>query len=362
MNKAQGMDTRSITGQHKNSFDFVRFLAAAMVVFAHSFALTGHAAPFIGNINLGGFGVLIFFILSGYLISISWDQYPRFNVFFAKRALRIFPGLFTALVLTILVVGLFYSSLSVYEFFTSQGAYTYLNNILLVNFIYILPGSFVHNIYPNAVNGSIWTLGYEFLMYFVLAILGVFGFLKKNFVIRMWIFLLCSQLLMSLTSWKVFRFNLFYFQWDLTVTMGLMFFTGVLAHRLSGKIHLSYKFGVLSLGLFFILATLIPAMTYIFTATFLAYGLFSLGRSNKLSWFSKYGDFSYGIYIYSFPLQQMIAASTGVKSSLKMFALSMTASVIAGALSWWLLESRALRLKSKINLKKYPLTQTDVAW
>jgi peptidoglycan/LPS O-acetylase OafA/YrhL len=65
--------------QKKNSFDFIRFLASTAVVMSHSFALVGQKEPPVGNNTLGGFSVWIFFILSGYFISASWKQYPRFN-------------------------------------------------------------------------------------------------------------------------------------------------------------------------------------------------------------------------------------------------------------------------------------------
>jgi peptidoglycan/LPS O-acetylase OafA/YrhL len=348
--------------KHENSFDFIRFIAAGMVVFSHSFALAGLTEPKIGNMGWGGVGVWIFFILSGYLIASSWYQYPRFNVFFVKRALRIFPGLFVAILITIVVTGLFFTTMGIVSFFNSQDTYNYLNNIFLFNTQYSLPGAFAANHYPNAVNGSLWTLAYEFLMYVAVGVFGVIGVLKKNGAIKLWTLLFGLQLLVILTGWNIFTMSFFYFQLDLIIMLGLMFFTGVLAYKYIKKIPLKPRVGVVSLLAYIALSTLLPSLSAIFAAIFLAYAIFSLGSLPYMSWFGRKGDFSYGIYIYSFPIQQMVVAITGTSNQYKLFALSMALSVIAGIISWNLIESRALKLKTKINLKKYPLKQADVAW
>lgn len=348
--------------RHKNSYDFIRFIAASMVVFSHSFALVGITEPKIGNISLGTLGVWIFFILSGYLISHSWHQYPRFNVFFAKRALRIFPALIVAVLVSVIVSGIFFTNLSLVEFFKSPETLSYLNNILLINPQYSLPGEvFATNPHPNAVNGSIWTLAYEFLMYATVAVFGVLGIFKKIGVTKIWIVLFVSQIIMSILGVQNFDFVILYFQFNFIVTLALMFFTGVLVQQHYNRFAFAPKYGIIAATAFLAFATLIPIASELVAATILAYAVFSLGNSSKMSWFGKYGDFSYGIYIYSFPIQQMIVSITSTTQPFKLFGLSLAISIIAGALSWWLVESRVLKFKSKINLKKYPLLQADTA-
>ena len=349
--------------RHKNSFDFIRFVAASLVVFSHSFALVGLPEPSVGTFSMGSLAVWIFFILSGYLISSSWEQYPRFNVYLAKRALRIFPGLIVAIFLTVIAAGLFFSNLGPWHYFTNPQTLSYLNNIFLINTQYSLPdGVFALNTYPNAVNGSIWTLAYEFLMYISVAVFGAIGIYKKISIEKIWVVLFLTQIVINIFGFQHFDFIIFYFQFNLLITLALMFFTGVLIQKKAKRFNFKPKYGVLSFLLFIIIATVIPKSSELVAATLLAYSLFALGNSTKMSWFGKYGDFSYGIYIYSFPIQQAIISVTMSSNPYKVFALSLSLSIFAGALSWRFIESKMLRLKNKINTNRYPLTQDETAW
>ena len=333
------------------------------MVFSHSFALTGFTEPYIGTASMGALGVWTFFILSGYLISASWEQYPRFNVFFAKRALRIFPGLIVAVFGTVLVTGVFFSNIGLRHFFTNPETLGYLNNIFLVNMQYTLPGGvFIHNPYPSSVNGSLWTLAYEFLMYLAVAIFGVVGIYKKISIDKIWLGLFITELIINLVGIRHFSFILFYFQFNLLVTFALMFFTGVLVQKKAKLFKFVPRYGILSLVLFVVAVVLIPKLSELAAATLLAYSLFAFGSSDRMSWFDKFGDCSYGIYIYSFPIQQMIVATTMTTNPYKLFALAFPLSVLIGALSWWTVESKMLKHKKKINIKKYPLLQPETAW
>ena len=344
----------------KNSYDAIRLFAAVLVVFSHSFALTGNSGPHIGI--FGEIGVWIFFILSGYLISRSWDQYPRFNVFFAKRLLRIVPGLFVATLATVAVVGVFFTSLPLMSYLTNQETLNYINNIFIYNPSFTLPGAFAANPYPNAVNGSIWTLAYEFTMYLVVALIGIFKLYKKIPPIILWLGLFGVVLFITIFGKQPPSHSLFYLDIAQMSIFALIFFSGIIMHKYGERIKLDYRLGILSIALFIGLVLVLPKAAPLFAATLLAYGLFSLGKSPVLSWTSRFGDFSYGLYIYAFPVQQMIASITQTDSVVKMFVASLIVTFVIAVLSWHLVESQALKLKDKINTKKYPLLQSDEAW
>ena len=346
----------------KNSFDFIRLFAASLVVFSHSFALVGQVEPHLGSVKLGTLGVWIFFILSGYLISKSWDQYPRFNVFFAKRILRIFPGLFVAVIFSIIVCGIFFSSLSVTNYITNQGTLNYLNNILLYNTVFNLPEVFSDNYYPNTVNGSLWSLAYEFTMYIGVALLGAVKIYKRVPPLQIWITLFTINFIMYIIGYKNLAMSIFYLDIVLLAQLALMFYSGVLMHKEARRITLSTKIGIYILFAYILLMVVTPNLSIFYSATLLAYALFALGRCDLMSWIGKYGDFSFGIYIYSFPFQQMIVAIAKIQEPYLLFAISLPLSVIAGALSWYLVEARVLKLKNKIDTKRYPLIQADSAW
>lgn len=152
---------------HMNNFDFLRFFAAAMVIYCHSFALgTGRfdkEPMFVyscGQFHFGTLAVVIFFIMSGFLVTMSFDRSISAGSFFYNRVLRIFPGLVFVVIVTAFLLGPFVSSLPLHEYFTNSHTYSYLMTITLRGHSAhdFLPGVLSRNILPNTVNGSLWTL------------------------------------------------------------------------------------------------------------------------------------------------------------------------------------------------------------
>lgn len=144
-----------------------------MVLYGHSFVLLGLREPlFMSWLPLGPLGVFIFFTISGYLVSESWDRDPHLLRFFQRRLLRILPGLAVCVLLTVGVLGPLLTTLPLADYFSNPHTLGYLRTIGLY-ITYYLPGVFDGNRYPNAVNGSLWSLPVEFLMYIVVALVGV---------------------------------------------------------------------------------------------------------------------------------------------------------------------------------------------
>lgn len=336
-----------------NSFDFVRVMAAIGVIFSHSFALVGKPEPHIGNINLGGFCVWVFFIISGYLISYSWKSYPRFNVYMYKRMLRIFPALIVAVILSIISLGLI-SKLSYHDYILSQVTRDYMNNILLINTQYSLPGVFENNPYPGAVNGSIWTLSYEFLMYVLVAVLGSMLLLNRKGVLRIWLLLLLISLLPLINIDLSSVGTILYFNPGLVFQMGLMFFSGVLFQTYDKNIN--YKYWPITILVFFSISYLAPALTTIVAGLLLAYSVIGFCKTGVFSGISKFGDVSYGVYIYAFIIQQTVQHFIPTNNPYKLFIYSTLISIVFGFLSWHFVEKRFIKLKSRINKKSYPIT------
>lgn len=148
-------------------FDWLRLGGALAVLIGHSFVLLGRPAPF--GIDWHVYGVLLFFLVSGYLIAGSWRADPRFLRFAEKRARRIMPGLVAVVLLTALLLGPLLTTSPDYW----PGALRYIwRNVLLLP-LHALPGVFEGNPQP-AVNGSLWTLPVEVFCY-VLTPLLVFA-------------------------------------------------------------------------------------------------------------------------------------------------------------------------------------------
>jgi len=160
----------------ENNFDFLRFSFALLVVISHSYPLSGSdlSTQWLlkltnSQIEFSSLGLNGFFILSGYLIFQSLDRSKNVIVFYWKRILRLFPGLFVVLVLTILLAPFVYESSIPY--LNNRAVYTYIpRNISLFNLQYNIEDIFKNNPYRYAINGSLWTICYEFSFYVLLSV------------------------------------------------------------------------------------------------------------------------------------------------------------------------------------------------
>lgn len=156
-------------GERENNFGVMRLIGAVMVIWGHMYVLTGQTPPMFMWESIHGFGVAAFFAIGGYLITKSWMRRPVWKEYILKRVFRIFPGLIACVLLTVFVVGPLVTSISLKEYFSSLLTWKYmLNGVLYIN--HLLPGVFEDNIASSAVNGSLWCLPVEFLMYLVVPV------------------------------------------------------------------------------------------------------------------------------------------------------------------------------------------------
>lgn len=158
--------SNSVT-KHSDNLTFLRLFAALMVIYGHSFPLTGFSSPGYLMNGVQTIAVKAFFVISGYLVTESWLRDQDFSRFAIKRLLRIVPALLFLVIFTAFIVGPILTHLPIGEYLGSGGAFRYLWNALFFP-IYDLPGVFPDNIYPVAVNGSLWTLPVELSMYILL--------------------------------------------------------------------------------------------------------------------------------------------------------------------------------------------------
>ena len=166
----------------QNNFDALRLVAATSVIFSHAFFLgegTQESEPLMrltgGQTILGVVGVFVFFTISGFLVTQSFEATGSPARFLMKRALRIYPGLLACLVLSAFVMGPFLSELSVAAYFHDGGVYSY----VATNFTMITPENFLPGVRFSGygagavVNGPLWTLPCEVVMYLVVFTLGM---------------------------------------------------------------------------------------------------------------------------------------------------------------------------------------------
>lgn len=322
-----------------NNFDAIRFLAAAAVLVSHSFPIacrTNGAQPLTafthGQTNLGSIAVLVFFVISGYLITQSFDRDPAPLRFIKARVLRIFPGLLVALVLTAAVLGAAVTSLPLAQYLTQPDTAQYVyNGLSLVWMQYDLPGVFEGNPARAVVNGSLWTLEYEFLMYLVVLILGMGGLLGRRAVLALWLGAL-------VLSWRWIGGNY--------VALGTPFLSGAVFYLWRDRVLLDWRLALLST------AALGGAMaTGGFRLAFATFGAYlvvylALAPCVRLPNLARQGDLSYGIYIFAWPVQQTAALLLGSAATWYWdVALSLPAVLALAWLSWHFVERPALLLK-----------------
>lgn len=328
-----------------NNLDAVRLAAAGMVLYGHSFVLLGRPEPlFLSWLPLGPLGVYIFFTISGYLVSESWDRDPHLLRFFQRRLLRILPGLAVCLVLTVLVLGPLLTTLPLKTYFTHQHTWGYLQNIAL-HIVYYLPGVFEHNRVANAVNGSLWSLPVEFLMYIVVAVVGVLH--GNRWVVAV---LAIASAATSLLWAQVSQEMLVVYNFDLRQAFicGTYFWVGACFQKFDINRHLTLSTGMLALFAMLCLEPwtrqLAMASWVLLPTVVLAFGF---AHSPWLARLTGSGDYSYGVYIYAFPIQQAVVylwPQIGVGT----YLLVCTAGTLVFAiLSWHLVERRALSLKPR---------------
>lgn len=331
-------------------FDAIRIVAALFVVFTHSFELTGHGAdrPIIDigkyQVAFGELGVAIFFITSGFLVAQSWERTGQLSRFARHRFVRIWPALLVLVALSAGVLGPAITTLSLKAYAKSHLTWKYVgkNATLLFGAAFRLPGVFLHQ--PvQAVNGSLWTLPHEIYSYIVLAILGVTGLLRRWFVpVVVFLALLLAFRVGVLERHMTFHLpGLSFLELAQFVRVGAWFFAGASCAVLRDRIRLQ------SLALPGVIGVVVAAIIgepvlFYFGLTALTIGVGALGLA-PLAALHRFGDPSYGIYIFSFPIQQLLVRQSIAKSSLVMFAVSAPLSIAVGYLSWHLVEHRALR-------------------
>ena len=334
-----------------NNFQLIRLFAAACVVLFHSFALTGRWTQeplwrIAHELNFGALGVKIFFVISGFLVTRSWLSRRAIVPFAAARVLRIYPALVAATLVTILLAGAS-STLAWSTFLADAQTIDYAWRVALGwQIVYRLPASFPTNPFPHDVNGSLWTLPIELRLYVGLLAAGAVGLLTRR---AWWLAAVLAMIaLFALRpEWFPLAPN------DAVVReLALLFGLGSLAYAWRDVIPVSLPAAAVALALVALNPGGWPRGTLF--APLLAYLVLAAAYHPRLQWplFNRTGDYSYGLYVYSFPLQQTLMQRLPALEPMALFALSLPLGLVVAAVSWHALERPALALKSRFDAPK----------
>jgi peptidoglycan/LPS O-acetylase OafA/YrhL len=333
-----------------NNFNLLRLAGASLVIFGHSYVTYGPQGQrdwlnaHVSVLSAGQLGVQIFFVISGFLVSQSFVNRPHLFEFVVARMLRIFPGLIVALSFTVLL-GAFATTLRFSEYVSDGRVWNYFSHNAMLDIRWELPGVFASNSFPRIVNGSLWTLPKEFGLYMILLGIGAAGGLSVRAIAN----IVCAgAVILHLQKSGTYHLS----GGDINVDSVLFcFLVGVLLFVNREHIVVSLRAAFLGVA-----ATALSVMfgyySFVTVQVCIGYCVMVIAYHDRLQVpvFRK-ADYSYGLYIYAFPLQQAIAQS-GVVHRFGLYVVACFLVILPLAvLSWHLVEKPSMRLRDRLRLR-----------
>lgn len=298
-----------------NNFDLVRLVAACAVVYCNAYVIQqtdagdGIAAA-LGFSGAGYLGVYAFFLMSGLLVSASFERQRSVPRFVALRLARLLPAVIGASLVAIFVIGPIFTTLALHDYFMSGATWRNLDyfSTLVMKRGWTLPGVFEHNRFVREICAPLWTLPLQMHCYLLVLVMGMFGLLSTRWrsvvavLIAVAVFLVRLRLPDLQIGWR-----------DLTDKTGgyafvpePFFFLGMLLYGWRERINLS---GLMACGLllvFLVFRDTAGAQVLFYIA--FVYGLLWVSVTPMLRRWVPRHDYSYAIYLYGFMIQQCVAA------------------------------------------------------
>lgn len=356
-----------LSADHRlNNFDFLRFLFASLVLFYHSFPLllgVGQGQAYFGEgfAGLAGGGsVDFFFVISGFLVTASWVRTPSFRPYLTKRVLRIYPGFLLAMLFCAFVAGpLGADSASLY--------WHHFKIVKACAYLFLLPADvvgpdmalmFTHQPFPRVIDGSCWTLRCEFTMYLLVALLGAAGLYRLRqgrSVLVLFGLLFCVYAGGQISGHPFLPKKPIPWiggpnEW---VRLSTFFLSGMTYYCYRSRIPVSAKLCAAAL-VALVAASFKPPWFNVLLPVLGSYILFYIAfqPNIKLHNFARYGDFSYGLYLFAFPIQQLLVRYFGAElTPYRLFFAAFPLSLLCAAFSWHFVEKPCLRLKPLLSRK-----------
>jgi peptidoglycan/LPS O-acetylase OafA/YrhL len=335
-----------------NALNLFRLALAAEVMLFHSWPVTGRTPPRVLLQLLFSVGVDGFFAISGFLITASWLNDPKLRDFLTARALRILPGFYVCLIVTAFVFAplnvavtggsaakLLMSNAPI-EFVVKNSAVAYIQHFV--------DGTPVGVPFPEGGwNASLWSLIWELMCYLAVAGLGLAGLAARRWVspVLLGAAVIGSFLVPPLTFPGVWTFP------QLAVRSAIMFAAGALLYQWRDVIPARWSLVALSVVVVVAAAALLPDYRVV-AALPLAYAIVASAAMIHNERLRLRTDLSYGVYIYAFPTQQLLASCRLATLNPIVFAgLSTLAVIPMAALSWYLIEKPSQSFKTRLKRK-----------
>lgn len=335
-----------------NALNLFRLGLAAEVMLFHSWPITGHMPPHAALQLMFAVGVDGFFAISGFLISASWLRDPRLRDYLAARALRILPGLYVCLIVTAFVfapLSVAVQGGSAAKLLQSSAPYEYvLKNATLISVLQFDVDGTPRNIpSPGAWNASLWSLIWEVLCYIAIAVIGIVGLANRRWMSP-------AILVLAVTAAALLPPLTFPGAWtipQLAARSAIMFASGAIMYQWRDVIPARWSLVALSVVIVVAASVLLPDYRVVASLP-LAYAVITAGSLLRKKRLTLRTDISYGVYIYAFPTQQLLAVfGLSFLNPMLFFVVAFLATLPLAAMSWFWVEKPAMALKSRLKRK-----------
>jgi peptidoglycan/LPS O-acetylase OafA/YrhL len=328
----------------RDNFLPLRHFAALMVIYGHSYHLSAWhprrmdwIEALMPGFSAGSWAVYVFFAISGFLVTASLLRKPGVGRYLGHRVRRVYPAYLACVLLCVLALGPAFTTLPLRDYFAadSQTWQYLLGNLNPITLAWKLPGVFARNPVPDTINGSLWSLGLEVRWYAYLGVLALLGV-----VARRCLFSVVALAFLGFAAWEGLQGKPDPLGYR---ALSMVFMAGALAAQWREHVRVSHLgmaafvlACVASVGTraFFPLA--VAATSY--ASYWVAYALPALPWPRRI-------DYSYGLFLYGFPVQQALLAGWPRLEPLSLFALAVPLALACAALSWHLLEEPLARLR-----------------
>ena len=325
-----------------NSLNALRLALAGLVIVSHAWPIGGFGSdPELGKVGLGTWAVAGFFAISGYLIASSRLR-SGFGPFLWRRCLRIFPGLWACL----LVIAFVFAPIAAAvengpDHLLSGGLLKFVGSNGLLNHVEGLGGTLSNVPYAGSWDGSLWTLFYEFACYLILGTVFALPVVRRRPERCLWV-LFAGSLAITFAVYELHRGVPFRLAW--LAYLGTYFWAGALLFVYAQRVRMN---AVVPVAAVLTLAVACwSAHVEVLSAIPLAYLVLWLGAVLPLTRIGRKNDISYGVYIYAFPVQQLLVLAGANALGLTAYiVLAIVATVPLAVASWFLIERPAIGLK-----------------
>jgi peptidoglycan/LPS O-acetylase OafA/YrhL len=329
-----------------NNFGILRLIFASMVVLSHAPELVDGTRSrelltrLFGTLSFGEMGVDGFFLISGYLITRSFLTSPGLLSYLTKRVARIYPAFLVATIVSIFL----FAPLSG----TALSALAFRDWLHVVKYAALLqppPVPAFPGVHYPVLNGAMWTIAYEFRCYLLVVALGLMGILQR----RKFVLIGTTLVVLFMAARPPIAFdpsNVFLGNITQSVRMTGAFLVGTIFHLFRDVIVYRNGYAIFA-AIALIACMFVPGVAEPALCIFGGYLIFWLAlvaKASPLSRLTTEHDISYGLYLYTWPIQSVLVFFDRNISPWLMFAASLGLAALCGYVSWTLVESRVQQL------------------